>query len=230
MARRYFTTDTLDFLQDLELRNEREWFLANKDRYETSVREPMLQLVADAEQPFHERISPHVACDARKVGGSMFRINRDVRFSKDKTPYKTHAGAFFRHDVGKEVAAPGLYLHLEPGNCFLGVGLYHPPSDALRAIRTCIVDQRGAWHDARDAPGLRRWTRGALDEQLTRAPKGFDADDPDIEDLRCTSFVISRPITEKQATGTRFLDLITDRFAEANPYAAFLCRSQGLDW
>src|SRR4030095_6842968 len=171
MGRRHFSTATFDFLQDLELFNERPWFEANRQRYEADVREPLLELIDDLAEPMHERVSPHIVCDPRKVGGSMFRIHRDTRFSKDKSPYKTAAAAFFRHDVGREHPAPGVYLHLEPGNSMVGVGLYHPPPDALRTIREAVVADPDGWTASTTMVGPRSWEFKG--ETLTRAPRGF---------------------------------------------------------
>ena len=114
-------------MADLAENNRREWFQANKDRYETHVKDALLTFVSD----FGERlagISPHMVADPRPSGGSMFRIYRDVRFSKDKSPYKTNAGVHFRHEVGREVHGPGLYLHLQPGMIFAAAGIWRPNS------------------------------------------------------------------------------------------------------
>lgn len=226
MGTRYFTSATLDFLQDLEINNEREWFHANKDRFEDDVREPMLAFIGDVAEPLAERISPHLQAAAKKVGGSMFRINRDTRFSNDKSPYKTNVGAYMAHELGRDVAgAPGVYVHLEPGRCFLGGGTYMPPSDALRTLRTAMVDDPDGWVESRDAIG-RSWEWGG--DSLTRAPKGFEADHPLIDDLRRKSFIVSRPLTEKQVTGTNLLELFIDRAAETRPLMAWICRSLAL--
>ena len=116
-----------DFLRELKANNERPWFEANKARYRAEVRDPMLDFIAAFAEPLSE-ISPHFRADPRPNGGSLFRIYRDTRFSKDKTPYKTNVGAHFRHEAGKDAHAPGFYLHLEPGMCFAGCGIWHPDS------------------------------------------------------------------------------------------------------
>ena len=134
----YFTKDLLGFLSDLAAHNNREWFQANKERYEQSVRDPFLQLVADL-QPRLKKISPHFVADPRPVGGSMMRIYRDTRFSKDKTPYKTGVMAHFWHAKGKEGATPAFYLRLRPGESAAGGGIWHPEPDALKRIRNAIV-------------------------------------------------------------------------------------------
>ena len=107
----HITPALFDFFRELKANNNREWFQANKERYERQVREPLLQFVEDFGVRLAE-ISPHYVADARRSSGSLFRINRDVRFSADKSPYKTAAGIQFRHESGKDVHAPGFYLHL----------------------------------------------------------------------------------------------------------------------
>src|SRR5438270_14082518 len=135
----YFDKATFDFLKDLAKHNDRAWFNANKERYEQDVRDPFLEFIANASVPLR-KISSSLVADPRPVGGSMFRIYRDVRFSKDKSPYKTHAAAHFQSG-GKGVHGPGYYLHLEPGECFVGGGMWNPEPKVLDEIRTRIADQ-----------------------------------------------------------------------------------------
>jgi uncharacterized protein (TIGR02453 family) len=97
-------------------------------------------------------ISAHFLAQSRKVGGSLMRVYRDTRFSRDKTPYKTNIGIQFRHELGKDVHAPGYYLHIAPNECFAAIGLWHPESSALFKIRQAIADKSEAWRAARDEP------------------------------------------------------------------------------
>jgi len=221
-----FSSETFDFLQDLELFNERAWFKANQDRYERHVREPMLALIDALEAPLHERFSTRITCDNRKVGGSMFRIQRDTRFANDKSPYKTNAGAFLRHEAGREVAAPGLYLHLEAGNSICGMGIYHPPSDVLRRLREAVVEDPDGWLEARSMVGPRSWAFAG--ESLSRAPRGFPADHPLIDDLRRTSFAVRRPLTERQVCSPRLVTMLVERAVETRPLWSWLCRALAL--
>lgn len=221
MAGGRFSTETFDFLQDLELFNERAWFKANQDRYERHVREPLLELIEALRDPLHQRVSERIVCDPRKVGGSMFRIQRDTRFSSDTSPYKTNAGAILRHDAGRDTTAPGVYVHLEAGNCLVGLGVYHPPTEALRRLRDAMVDDPDAWADARAVVGSRAWSFAG--DTLKRAPRGYPPDHPLIEDLRRTSVAVLRPITEKQVCSDRLVATIVDRAAEARPLWRWLC-------
>mgnify|MGYP003430300666 FL=1 len=128
----------LRFLGDLAENNNRDWFEANKGRYEADVREPARAFVR-AMAPRLLKISRELVADDRKIGGSIMRVHKDVRFSRDKSPYKTNLGIQFRHRTGKDVHAPGLYVHIQPGTLFLGAGMWHPEPDALHALRTAIL-------------------------------------------------------------------------------------------
>ena len=125
-----FDVALFKFLGDLKANNNREWFQKNKDRYRSTVQDPLLDFVVAMEAPLR-KISPHYVADARRNGGSVFRIYRDVRFSKNKAPYKERAACNFRHKAGKDVHAPGFYLHLANDKLMVGGGIWGPPSDAL---------------------------------------------------------------------------------------------------
>ncbi len=144
-----------DFLRQLSRNNDRDWFNANKERYLSSVRDPMLQLISDF-GPRLQKISRHFTADPRPVGGSLFRIYRDVRFAKNKAPYKTHAAAQFRHKRGKDVHAPGFYLSLAPGEVHAGCGIWHPDSASLKAIREALVARPRGWKNAIRAEDFKR--------------------------------------------------------------------------
>ena len=144
MPANYFTPRTFKYLRDIKTNNERTWFHENKPRFEDEIKNPALKFILDFGQPLM-KISPHFRADPRPVGGSLFRIYRDVRFSRDKRPYKIHAGLHFRHEAGKSAHTPGFYLHLEPGSSFVGVGIWRPDSATLKMIRQAIVDDPDAW-------------------------------------------------------------------------------------
>lgn len=134
----YFGKELFQFLAELSLNNDRTWFNANKARYERDVKQPLLAFIEDFQVPL-KRINPHFVADPRPAGGSMFRIYRDTRFGKDKTPYKTHAAAHFRHDATGDVHTPGFYLHLEPMNVMCGAGIWKPDGPTLLRIREAIA-------------------------------------------------------------------------------------------
>ncbi len=221
--------ELFDFLRELKENNNRDWFQANKARYESGVKEPLLAFVAAFDEPLRS-VSPHMRADSRPVGGSMFRIYRDVRFGKDKSPYKTHAAAQFRHvKAGRDIHAPGFYLHLEPGLVFGGAGVKAPDSASLRKIRERIVADPDGWHQATSSGDLERGCRfeGAA---LKRAPKGFDPDHPQIEDLKKKEYILVQDFTEKAATRSDFLDRYLAFCQKAAPLMAFLAGPLDLEW
>jgi uncharacterized protein (TIGR02453 family) len=212
-----FTPELFEFLAELRENNNREWFAANKDRYEADVMEPALEFVEVFAPRLYE-ISPHFRADPRRVGGSLFRIYRDTRFSKDKTPYKTNAGVHFRHERGKDVHAPGFYLHLGPGECFAGAGIWHPDTATLSRIRDAIVADPDGWRAAKD--GLR-----VVGSSLKRPPAGFDRDHPLIEDLKLKDFGSSDRLGDDAVTSEEFVDEYARLCERAMPLMRFLCRA-----
>ena len=225
---RHFTPKTFAFLRDLAENNDRDWFAANKERYETDVREPALDFIQDFADRLVE-ISPHFSADPRTQGGSLFRIHRDIRFSKDKTPYKTHMGMQFRHVAAKDdVHAPGFYLHLEPRACRVGVGLWRPSATDADAIRRHIAADPDGWRRA--AYGLPFADTFVLGDgnKLKRPPRGFDPDHPEIDDLRRRDFTAGATLTQKAVTSDGFVDEYADMCRTAMPFMRFLCEGVGV--
>ncbi|MBI1187781.1 MAG: TIGR02453 family protein [Alphaproteobacteria bacterium] len=225
-----FSKDFFKFLRELKKNNERAWFEANRERYRSAVQAPLSAFIADL-APLLARTSPHFKCDPRPNGGSMFRIHRDVRFARDKSPYKTHAAAHFRHSVGKDVHAPGFYLHLEPGRIFFGGGMYMPEPAALQMVRTRIAEKSADWRKAKEAASVSR-AYGALSdgEALTRPPRGFDADHPMIEDLKRKSFFLTAESDEAAAGDPAFVKTVAKAYADAAPLMTFLCAAVGVKY
>lgn len=220
----HFSPDLFTFLSELSRNNHREWFLANKERYISAVRDPFLHFIADFSFPLC-KISPCFAAIPRPSGGSLFRIYRDVRFSKDKSPYKTHAAAHFPHvQACRDVHAPGFYLHLEPGQCFAGAGLWHPDPPALTMIRKAIVAQPKSWDK------IRRKGMKIEGEILSRVPKGYDADHASAEDLKRKDFVTSVSFTDQQVCSPHFLGDFVKACREMSPLVEFLTRALQLPW
>jgi uncharacterized protein (TIGR02453 family) len=220
----HFNPELFTFLKQLRKNNNREWFHTNKERYESVVRDPFLRFIADLSFRLDE-ISPHLEADPRPVGGSMFRIYRDVRFSKDQSPYKTHAGAHFPHiDADKNVHVPGFYLHLEPGGCFAAAGVWHPDSTTLKRIRAAIVERPTVWE------AVRRSKLRIEGRTLARPPKGYDAQHPFIEDLKRQDFVSSIAFSDAQVCHPRFLSDFVAACKKMNPLMKFLTKALGLAW
>jgi len=225
MPRRYFTPGTFAFLKDLAGHNDREWFAANQDRYERLVREPALDFITDFAGPLAS-ISEHFTADARKAGGSLFRIHRDTRFSRDKTPYKTNTGMQFRHAAARDAHAPGFYLHLEPGGCFAGVGIWRPEAAVAGRIRTAIADDPEGWLAAAGDGFREVWSLEG--EVLKRPPRGFDPEHPLVGDLRRKDFVAMVPLTQRRVTAAGWLEDYTGLCRAGAPFMSFLCRALGL--
>jgi len=221
-----FGSETLEFLADLKNHNERDWFLANKQRYEDVVREPARAFIRDMGKKL-KRVSPELRADDRKAGGSLMRVNRDIRFSKDKTPYKTNVGIQFRHALGKDVHAPGAYVHLGLDGCFLGIGMWRPDSESLGKIREAIAAHPERWKKVTSAKKLTSvWRYGG--ESLKRPPRGFDKDHPAIEDLKRKDHILVADLTVAQAEGPKLVDECVKRFVAAKPHTKFLCDAIGV--
>jgi uncharacterized protein (TIGR02453 family) len=222
----YFSPALFQFLRELNKNNNREWFQANKARYESEVRDPMLRFIADFVVPLRA-ISRHFIADPRPVGGSLFRIYRDTRFSRDKSPYKTAAAAHFRHEVAGEVRGPGFYLHLEPGDVAIGSGIWHPDADALAKIRKAIAERPDQWKRA----VLGKAFKSACElwgEKLTRPPKGFDPAHPFIEDLKRKDFVAMASFNEADACKPGFMNRVAEVYRASAPFVSFLTKAVGL--
>ncbi|MEE4173010.1 MAG: DUF2461 domain-containing protein [Xanthomonadales bacterium] len=216
-----FPRDFTAFFRELKAHNERSWFEENKPRYQESVVRPMMAFIEAMKAPLAD-ISPHYLAIPRAHGGSMFRIYRDTRFSKDKTPYKTHAAAQFRHRLGRDVHAPGFYLHLGPDGVAIGGGIWRPPSPALRALREFIVDNPGAWRKIRDDRAVRE--RGGLQgDQLKRAPRGFDPEHAHIDDLRRKSFYVMEQAPAGVMHDGDFLDRVVATYRATAPLNHYVC-------
>jgi uncharacterized protein (TIGR02453 family) len=218
-----FSPQLFAFLRELEQHNEREWFSANKSRYEDDIKEPALAFIEDIGHRLPE-VAPQLTADKR----SMFRIYRDTRFSKDKTPYKTHVGIYFRHARAAEMDTGGMYLHLEPGHVFMGAGIWHPGTPALKRIRDALVARPEGWRRALVA--VEPVWKLADGEALKRPPAGYSADNPLIEDIKRKSFAITAPLTQKQATSSGFLDEWAERAASARPFMEYLCSALGVEY
>jgi uncharacterized protein (TIGR02453 family) len=220
--------ELFDFLSELKENNNRPWFQENKDRYEKYLKEPLLAFIV----AFADRlpaVSPYYMAVPKLTGGSLFRIYRDVRFSKDKRPYKTWAGMHFRHERARDVHSPGFYIHLEPGYSFISCGIWKPTSETLGRIRQVLLEHPQRWQDATQEEKFISLYRLA-GESLKRSPRGIDPDHPLIEDLKRVDFLASIKINKKIATRPDFLDYYLETCQTAAPFMRFLTESIGLTW
>jgi uncharacterized protein (TIGR02453 family) len=212
----HFSPALFRFLKDLKRNNRREWFAVEKPRWERDVRAPLLAFI-EAFAPELKKISPQFRAD----GKSMFRIYRDTRFSKDKSPFKLMASAHFRHARGGDVHAPGFYLHLEPGQCFGGFGLWHPDGPALEKIRGAILERPAAWKKA-----TARLALGG--ESLKRPPRGVDPEHPLVADLKRKDFIVSEEFSEREICKEGFHRRFVAACRRGAPLVKFLTEAVGL--
>ena len=225
----YFSAASFKFLRGIARHNDRAWFQAHKADYDAHVRAPFQQLLTDL-QPDVMAVSEHFRADPRPVGGSLFRIQRDTRFANDKTPYKTWQGARLTHARHRQVEAPLFYLHLQPGKCFVGAGLWHSPTPVQRQVRQFIVDNPSGWKAA--AHGTAFGKRFALDdsEMLVRTPKGYPDDFPFLDDLRRRNFVAERPLDDATMLGPRLRQTLAADLAALGPFVDYLCAALDLEY
>jgi uncharacterized protein (TIGR02453 family) len=220
----YFSPRLFTFFRSLKRHNTREWFQDNRQRYVDDVEAPLLQFIQDF-APHLAKISRAYVADPRRSGGSAFRIYRDTRFSSDKSPYKTWAAARFAHEARKTTdSVPGFYLHIEPGECYGGGGVYHVERTALTKIRQAIVDRPRQW-SAVLATGIE-----IEGDSLSRAPAGFDPAHRFIEDLKRKDLYMLTAFTEADATRPDFLDRYVETCRRAAPLLEFLTKALGLRW
>jgi len=221
-----FEKQTIAFLEELAVNNNREWFKENKPRYEEQVLDVALRFIQSMQEPLAE-IAPHFTAIPQRMGGSLMRVYRDTRFSKIKLPYKTNIGIQFRHEQAKDVHSPGYYVHIDPDQVFLGVGMWRPDSDSLRAIRERIVAKPAEWSRALgDAKFRRHFELGG--ESLTRPPRGFDKEHEHISDIMRKSFLGVRDLEVDDCLGSGFQRKVETSFSAAAPFMKFLCKAVGV--
>ncbi|HRL75469.1 MAG TPA: TIGR02453 family protein, partial [Candidatus Accumulibacter phosphatis] len=217
-----FSQAPFNFLDELAANNERSWFTANRERYEALVRAPALNFIA-AMAPELRVFARRFRADPRPTGGSLMRVHRDTRFSRDKRPYKTNVGVQLRHELGTDVHSAGFHMHLASDGCFLGAGYWHPDPVALAGIRVRIANHPQRWFAVRDDPQFRaHWVLAG--DSLSRPPRGHAADHPAIEDVRRKDFIGLAPLSFAEATAEDLVSLATQRFAAAMPLLDFLCQ------
>jgi uncharacterized protein (TIGR02453 family) len=192
-----FTPELFQFLRQIKRNNNRDWFAKNKQRYQKVVVEPAVLFINDFAPHLH-KLSPFFLADARPSRGSLFRIYRDIRFSSDKRPFKTHVGIHFHHASGKDAHAPVFYLHFEPDSCFAAAGIWHPDNRALTRVRSAIVQEPERWATIRKKLELEGGS-------LSRPPRGFDPKHPFIDDLKRKDFITSVALEEAQICNKKFM-------------------------
>ncbi|MEK9678527.1 MAG: DUF2461 domain-containing protein [Rhodospirillaceae bacterium] len=224
-----FSKDFFKFFEELAQNNDRTWFEANKPRFQDVVQGEMIEFITAMALRL-EKISPYYVVNPKRNGGSMFRIYRDVRFSKDKRPYKEHAACQFRHSAGRDAHAPGFYVHLEPGKVIFGGGIWKPPSDKLALIRRKIATDPAAWKKVIGNKRLRDTFGGVAGDALKRPPKGFDAETPNIDDIKRISFFAMRHEKASLARSKDFVNEVEKTFKAAAPLMKFITGALDVDF
>ena len=229
---RGFRPAALAFLRALARNNTREWFQAHREEYETEVRAPLAALVEEMDVRFAE-LAPEIVGDPKR---SLFRIHRDVRFSNDKSPYKTNAACWFYHgDAGRGVGSTtphggaGFYFHLEPGRSMIGGGIWMPPRPTLARLREQIDEEHRGLRRALSDPKVKK-RFGGLDESamLTRMPRGYSDDHPAADLLRHQSFTVGRTLDDKELFSPRLADLLARDYARLVPFVRWFNGALGL--
>lgn len=214
--------ETLSFLRKLGKNNNRDWFEKNKDLYLAAKEdvEKSIEGIIAGIRSFDKRIGSEIS--AKKA---MFRIYRDVRFSKDKRPYKTNLGASISPG-GKMAAAPGYYIHIEPGKAFVAGGMWQPPAPELAKIRQEIDYNFAEFKKIVNDKTFKKYF-GTLDQddKLVNPPKGYDKENPAIDFLRLKSFIVVAEISEKDLTGKNFVKAATAALKAMQPLNNFLQRA-----
>ncbi len=207
---------TLDFLRDLAAHNDRDWFKEHKHRYE-AARENMIQVAED----LFDAMSEHdnlVPTEGKKM---IFRIYRDVRFSKNKAPYKDHLSGSLKRATDE--LRGGYYFEVKPGNAsFQGGGFWAPNKEDLLRMRTAIAADDEPMREIMAAPDFRKFFGEFRGEQLKTAPKGFPKDHPAIDLLRYKSFVVYRHLTDEQVLSDAYVDLLVEGYQAMRPFFDYM--------
>jgi uncharacterized protein (TIGR02453 family) len=213
-----FPKEGLQFLRLLKRNNNREWFQRHKGIYESHVKAPIHNLIEALGRDF-QNFAPELVASPKV---SAYRIHRDTRFAKDKSPYKTHIAAVFPHaGLGKHEGA-ALYLHIDPSELFVGGGLYMPLPEDLQVLRNHIAENPDGLHRIVQAPAFRRMFGSIHGEQLTRVPRGFPADHPAADYLKYKQFLASRSLDPKIVTSPGFYKVVVETFRGMLPFIRFL--------
>jgi uncharacterized protein (TIGR02453 family) len=224
-----FTQATFKFLKDLKKNNNRDWFKLHKERYEQDVKEPMLRFIASMQKPLG-RISRQIVADPSPVGGSMFRIYRDTRFASDKTPYKTHVAAQFRHVAGKDAHAPGYYFHIGADGNYVGGGIWHPDGAALALIRARIASMPKEWEKVLKNKKFREICGDVSGGKLVRPPRGYSDDERYLDYIKLKDFFGGVDLPTMLVIRPGLQEEVLEVFRAASPLMKFICDSLGLPW
>ena len=215
-----FPAEAIRFLRSLKRNNRREWFQPRKHLFEQHVKTPMLELVTAINSQL-TRFAPEYVNEPQKA---IFRIYRDTRFSADKTPYKTHIAAWFRRRGAKDVHLAGFYFSISPEQIEVAGGVYHPSPQTALLVRTHISENHEELRRIVTSPKARRLMGGLQGDELTRAPKGFDAAHPAVAFIKKKDWIMDATLDPDLATTPRLYREILDRFQVMKPFIEYLNR------
>lgn len=215
-----FSPDAIAFLRALKRNNRREWFQPRKEKYETLIKEPMLELVSCLDEEF-ARFAPEYITPPHKA---LYRIYRDTRFSKDKTPYKTHISAIFPRHTAVKREGSVFYLHFTEKEVLVFGGVWAPERDELLAYRTLLQEHYKEFQEILADKKLKRMLGRLQGEKLTRMPKGFPVDHPAEELLRHHQWYLEATFPVKVLTTPRLVPEMVRRFKVMAPFVEFLNR------
>jgi uncharacterized protein (TIGR02453 family) len=223
-----FRPEAIQFLVDLAENNNREWFQPRKGEYERLLKEPLEAFIAALDERFKAKAIPLRGDPAK----SPFRIYRDVRFSKDKSPYKTNLGASFpwiedgdwANSHSDEGGNPGGYFHMQPGEVFVGGGMWHPPTSKLTSFRQKVADDPAAVRKVLDDPGFKDRFGGISGDKLKRVPPGYPADHPEAELLKHKDVTFGERLADADVMSPTLPDIVAESLGAAVPVMRFLAR------
>ena len=209
----FFRPEALTFLRNLARHNDREWFTPRKAQYEELLKEPMLAVIRKITEAMLEFAPQHV----RPAEKSMFRIYRDTRFSNDKRPYKTHVAAWWTHTGLDKTSGAGYYFHVSPKEVIIAAGAYMPEKEQLAAIRHWLLDHHVGFRKLLQNAAVRRTFVEFEGNALTRPPKGFPADHPALDLVRCRQWGLSAALPPETALDSKLAQTVTRHFKIAAP-------------
>jgi len=228
MPQPIFNQQSFDFLRNLSNNNNRIWFNEHKALYEECIRSPALLLI-ETMQPHIQALSPNFTAVAKKTGGSLMRVYRDIRFAKDKTPYKTNIGIQFKHLTAKNVHAPAFYLHISNDECFLAAGIWRPSGVALSGIREMISNNPSSWSKITGDKTFQRYF-SLSGESLKTYPRGYSKEHPMINDLKRKDFIAIHPLSKEQILSESLIEIIDQAYRVSDDFMDYLCSALELNY
>lgn len=226
METRHFTPRLFSFLRDLAAHNDREWFRANRERYERDVREPARAFIRDVASDLEE-LAPRLIADDSKSGGSLMRINTDLRFNPDAPPYKSYVGIHFRHEEFRVRSAPSIFLRFEPRHSAIGIGLWRPDAATAGSVRDAIAERPDDWRGIVEDPDFSS-TFELVGDSLKRPPRGIEPDHPLVDALRRKDFAVAVGLSQARVTAPGFRDDFVATCVRAQPFLEFLADADGV--